>query len=67
MESSRSLVTQSSVFQMPVAQMRRVFQPDEVERKLAKLQDNEVGCISDLGQQVAQVFGRLGGLRGRMG
>ena len=41
MESSRSLVTQSSVFQLPIAQMRRVFQPDEVERKLAKLQDNE--------------------------
>jgi ATP-dependent Lon protease len=26
---------------MPIAQMRRVFQPDEVERKLAKLQDHE--------------------------
>ncbi len=38
---SRSLVPQSSVFQLPVAQMRRVFQPDEVERKLAKLQENE--------------------------
>ncbi len=38
---SRSLVPQSSVFQLPVAQMRRVFQPDEVERKLSKLQDNE--------------------------
>ena len=41
MESSRSLVPQSSLFQLPIAQMRRVFQPDEVERKLAKLQDNE--------------------------
>ena len=41
MESSRSLVPQSSPFQLPIAQMRRVFQPDEVERKLAKLQDNE--------------------------
>jgi len=38
---SRSLVTQSSVFQLPVAHMRRVFQPAEVERKLAKLQDSE--------------------------
>ncbi|MES2581918.1 MAG: AAA family ATPase [Pseudomonadota bacterium] len=39
--SSRSLVPQSSLFQLPIAQMRRVFQPDEVERKLAKLQDHE--------------------------
>lgn len=38
---SRSLVPQSSPFHLPVAQMRRVFQPDEVERKLAKLQGNE--------------------------
>lgn len=38
---SRSLVPQSSLFQLPIAQMRRVFQPDEVERKLAKLPDNE--------------------------
>jgi ATP-dependent Lon protease len=38
---SRSLVPQSSPFHLPVAQMRRVFQPDEVERKLAKLQENE--------------------------
>ena len=38
---SRSLVPQSSLFQLPIAQMRRVFQPDEVERKLAKLQDND--------------------------
>jgi ATP-dependent Lon protease len=38
---SRSLVPQSAPFRLPVAQMRRVFQPDEVERKLAKLQGNE--------------------------
>ncbi|MDO9198542.1 MAG: AAA family ATPase, partial [Rhodoferax sp.] len=38
---SRSLVPQSSPFHLPVAQMRRVFQPDEVERKLAKLQEHE--------------------------
>lgn len=38
---SRSLVPQSSPFRLPVAQMRRVFQPDEVERKLAKLQEHE--------------------------
>ena len=41
MESSRSLVPQSSLFQLPIAQMRRVFQPDEVERKLAKLQEHD--------------------------
>jgi ATP-dependent Lon protease len=41
MDSSRSLVPQSSLFQLPIAQMRRVFQPDEVQRKLAKLQEHE--------------------------
>ncbi len=41
MDSSRSLVPQSSLFQLPIAQMRRVFQPDEVERKLAKLQEHD--------------------------
>jgi ATP-dependent Lon protease len=38
---SRSLVPPSTPFHLPVAQMRRVFQPDEVERKLAKLQEHE--------------------------
>ncbi|MES2876833.1 MAG: AAA family ATPase [Pseudomonadota bacterium] len=38
---SRSLVPSSPPFSLPVAQMRRVFQTDEVERKLAKLQDHE--------------------------
>ena len=38
---SRSLVTQSSTFTLPVAQMHRVFEPNAVERKLAKLQENE--------------------------
>ncbi len=38
---SRNSVPQSSSFHLPVAHMRRVFQPDEVERKLAKLQDHE--------------------------
>ena len=38
---SHSLVAQSSTFRLPVAQMRRVFQPDEVQRKLEKLQGNE--------------------------
>jgi ATP-dependent Lon protease len=38
---SRSLVPQSSPFRLPVAHMHRVFHPEEVERKLAKLQDRE--------------------------
>ena len=38
---SRKSVPQSSSFHLPVAQMRRVFQPDEVERKLARLQERE--------------------------
>jgi len=38
---SRSLVPQSSNFQLPIAQMRSVFQPAEVERKLAQLPEHE--------------------------
>ena len=38
---SRSVVPQSSPFHLPVAQMRRVFAPEDVERKLAKLQCDE--------------------------
>ena len=38
---SRNSVPRSSSFHLPVAQMRRVFQPDEVERKLARLQERE--------------------------
>ncbi len=38
---SRNPVPQSSPFLLPVAQMRRVFQPEDVERKLAKLQSDE--------------------------
>jgi ATP-dependent Lon protease len=34
---SRSLVTQASSFHLPVASVRTVFQPHDVERKLAKL------------------------------
>lgn len=37
---SRSLIPQSS-FRLPVAQMRSVYLADEVERKLAKLQDRD--------------------------
>lgn len=38
---SRSLVPASPSFQLPVAQLRTVFQTHEVERKLAKLPDRE--------------------------
>ena len=38
---SRSRVETSSPFLLPVAQMRRVFAPEDVERKLAKLQSDE--------------------------
>ena len=36
---SRSLVPQSSRFSLPIAQVRSVFRREEVERKLAKLQE----------------------------
>ena len=38
---SRKSVPRSSSFHLPVAQMRQVFQPQEVERKLARLQERE--------------------------
>ena len=37
---SRSLVPQSAPLRLLLAQMRSVFRPEEVERKLAKLQDS---------------------------
>jgi ATP-dependent Lon protease len=42
---SHHLVAQSSTFCLPVAQMRSVFQADEVERKLAKLQEHEYDTL----------------------
>jgi len=38
---SRSLVPQSSSFQLPIAQVRSVFSTHDVERKLARLPDKE--------------------------
>lgn len=38
---SRSLVPHSTAFNLPIAQMRSVFEPAEVERKLAKLSERE--------------------------
>jgi ATP-dependent Lon protease len=38
---SHSLVPQSQAFRLPIASMRKVFHPDEVERKLAKLAERE--------------------------
>ena len=37
----RKSVSRSSSFHLPVAQMRRVFKPDEVERKLARLPERD--------------------------
>ena len=37
--TSHSLVPQSPALHLPVAQMRNVFHPGDVERKLARLQD----------------------------
>ena len=39
--SSQTLVAPSHHFHLPVAQMRSVFQPDEVQRKLARLQNGD--------------------------
>jgi ATP-dependent Lon protease len=38
---SHSLVPQGHPFRLPIARMRSVFQPDDVERKLAKLPERE--------------------------
>ncbi|MEK9802469.1 MAG: AAA family ATPase, partial [Curvibacter sp.] len=39
--ASHSLVPQGPTFRLPIARMRSVFQPGEVERKLAKLTERE--------------------------
>ena len=38
--TSHSLVPQSPALRLPVAQMRNVFHPGDVERKLARLQES---------------------------
>ena len=38
---SRSLVPSAPALQLPVAHLRSVFQPHDVERKLAKLSEHE--------------------------
>ncbi len=47
MESRNAVppTSQSAPFHLPVAQMRPVFQPEDVERKLAKLQGDESGNL----------------------
>ena len=37
MQSSRSLVPQGQGLKLPIANLRSVFRPHDVERKLAKL------------------------------
>lgn len=51
---SRSLVPLSSTFHLPIAQMHRVFQPDEVERKLAKLQGNDYDTLRTTYQRMLE-------------
>jgi len=41
MASQHSLVPQDSAWRLPIARMRSVFEPGEVERKLAKLSERE--------------------------
>ncbi|MDD0816346.1 AAA family ATPase [Curvibacter sp. HBC28] len=51
---SRSLVPQSSNFQLPIAQMRSVFQPAEVERKLAQLSEHEHESLRNTYQRMLE-------------
>ncbi len=51
---SRNSVPRSSSFHLPVAQMRRVFQPDEVERKLARLQEREHDSLRSTYQRMLE-------------
>ena len=55
--TSHSLVPTSapaSQFHLPVAQMRRVFHPDEVERKLAKLPEREHEALRSTYQRMME-------------
>ena len=51
---SGSLVPQSPPFHLPVAQIRQVFQTQEVERKLAKLQGNEHDSLRSTYQRMLE-------------
>ncbi len=52
--ASRDLVPVSSSFHLPVAQMRRVFHPGDVERKLAKLPEREYENLRNTYQRMIE-------------
>ena len=51
---SPSPVPAAAPFRLPVAQMRRVFQPDDVERKLAKLAEHEHDSLRSTYQRMIE-------------
>jgi ATP-dependent Lon protease len=51
---SRNPVAQPVPFTLPVAQMRRVFQPEDVERKLAKLHSDEHDSLRSTYQRMLE-------------
>ncbi len=51
---SHPLVPQGPAFKLPIAQMRSVFQPDEVERKLAKLVEREHDSLRSTYQRMLE-------------
>ncbi|MFY7941636.1 MAG: AAA family ATPase [Burkholderiaceae bacterium] len=51
---SRSLVPQSQGFHLPVANMRNVFAPGDVERKLAKLPERECESLRNVYQRMLE-------------
>ncbi len=51
---SHSLVPQGHPFRLPIARMRSVFQPDEVERKLAKLPEREHESLRNTYQRMLE-------------
>lgn len=52
--ASHSLVPQSPPFRLPIARMRSVFQPDEVERKLAKLPERDHESLRNVYQRMLE-------------
>ena len=51
---SHSLVASSQAFCMPIAQMRSVFVPDDVERKLSKLHEREHESLRNTYQRMLE-------------
>ncbi len=51
---SRSLVPHSPAFRLPIAHMRNVFDPDSVERKLAKLPERDCESLRSTYQRMLE-------------